>query len=63
MSSPLLTYTEAAALLAMTRGALRAAVARGAIPHVRLGNRTVRFDRDELVAWLAGCRVPARSAS
>lgn len=57
----LITYEAAAALLGMTPGALRAAVSRGAVPHIRISERCVRFDRDALVAWLRERSVPARS--
>lgn len=32
----------------------------GAIPHVRLG-RYVRFDLDDVEAWLEECKQPGRS--
>jgi excisionase family DNA binding protein len=41
---------QAAALLGMTTGALRAAAARGIAPAIRLGRR-LRFRRGDLLAW------------
>jgi len=56
----LIGYDEAASILGMTPGAVRAAVSREAIPHIRISDRVVRFDRDELIEWVRSRRVPAR---
>jgi excisionase family DNA binding protein len=50
--SPLLTAAEAAELLAVPPSWLLAQARAGQVPHVRLG-RYVRFDRDQLAAWVA----------
>ncbi len=62
MSTTLLDYAAAAALLGMSEGALRAAVSRRTVPHVRISDRVVRFSREDLLAWLESRRVPARDA-
>jgi excisionase family DNA binding protein len=36
-------------------------IARKQIPHLRLSPRTVLFDRDELLAWIASKRVSTRA--
>ena len=55
----LLTYAGAADLVGKTAGAMRAMVRRRQVPHVRLSKRTVRFDADDLEAWIAASRQPA----
>ena len=47
----MLTYDEAAAVLAVPKGTLYAMVSRRLIPHVRMGPRLVRFPRAELEEW------------
>lgn len=47
-----LGYREAAEFLGMKLGSLYALVHQQRIPHIRLGSRLVRFDRDELVRWM-----------
>lgn len=49
----LLTYAEAAAYLNIPVGTLYAWTREGRVPHVRLGERTVRFRRDALDSWIA----------
>ncbi len=58
-----LTYPQAAELLAIPLGTLYAWVHHRRVPHIRLSARMVRFDRDELVAWLEARKVrsPAHS--
>lgn len=56
----LLSYEEMAALVAIPRGTLSRWVVEGKIPHIRLGARTVRFDRGEVTAWLDQHRVAGR---
>jgi excisionase family DNA binding protein len=46
-------------MLAVPVGTLYAWVHQKRVPHIRISGRLVRFDRDELVAWLEGRRVPA----
>ncbi len=48
----LITYSEAAVLLAVPVGTLYAWVHEQRIPHVRMGQRTVRFDKDALTQWI-----------
>jgi excisionase family DNA binding protein len=58
-----LTYRETAEYLGVAVGTIYSMVARGQIPHVRLGPRLVRFPRAELDAWLAARTVrPAGDA-
>lgn len=49
----LLDYQGAADLLGISVNALRGKVHRGTIPHVRLGARTVRFRKGDLVRGAA----------
>ena len=51
-----LSYTEVANNYALPLGTLYAFVARGEIPHVRLGKRLVRFEVAALEAWIAARR-------
>ena len=55
----MLTYAQAADLLAIPIGTLYAWVHQRRIPHHRLSGRMVRFDRGELQGWLEGHRVGA----
>jgi excisionase family DNA binding protein len=48
----LIGYREAAQMLGVTPGCLRALVHRLAVPHIRLARRLVRFRRGELQEWL-----------
>lgn len=52
-----LTYAQAAAYLALPIGTLRAMVHRKAIPHVRIGPRTVTFELADLDRWIAQHKV------
>jgi excisionase family DNA binding protein len=54
---PLLGYREAAQLLGVPRGTLYAWVSEGRIPHIRFSGRMVRFDPDEIEAWIDAQRV------
>ncbi|MCB9478060.1 MAG: helix-turn-helix domain-containing protein [Deltaproteobacteria bacterium] len=49
----LLNYEEAAELLRFKLPTLYSLVSRKQIPFIRLSGRTVRFDRDTLMAWIA----------
>lgn len=49
----LLTVPEVAALLRISVGATYSLVTSGRIPHLRLGPRTIRFERGAVEAWLA----------
>lgn len=55
MSAPLLDAAGAAELLAVPATWILAEARADRIPHRRLG-RYVRFDRDELIAWVDGTR-------
>ncbi|NLH47744.1 MAG: excisionase family DNA-binding protein [Myxococcales bacterium] len=55
--SALLTYREAAALLNLALPTIYSKVSRKELPHVRLGSRCVRFERERLLSWLEERRV------
>ena len=48
----LLDYQQAARLLNIKLGTLYAMVSQRRVPHIRLAGRLVRFDRDQLLAWV-----------
>lgn len=48
----LLTYAQASAYLNIPRNTLYTWTREGRIPHVRLGERTVRFRADDLDRWI-----------
>ena len=52
-----LSYEDASRLFGIPRATLQTKVFRKEIPHIRLGPRTVRFDRAELLAWANARRV------
>jgi excisionase family DNA binding protein len=56
----LMTYQETANRLGLCLSTLYAMVSRGQIPHIRLGPRLVRFDTDEVHAWISARRVEVR---
>lgn len=58
---PKIRYREAAELLGIPEGTLRAKVCRKEIPHYRIGGRAVLFDLDELSAWLATMHVGGKA--
>jgi excisionase family DNA binding protein len=43
-------------------GTLRSMVHRKQVPHIRMGLKLVRFDRDELEQWLRSRSVPANES-
>lgn len=49
----LMNYADTAELLGLKTSTLYAMVSRQQRPYVRLGKRLVRFDRDQLLAWLS----------
>jgi excisionase family DNA binding protein len=53
----LLGYKDASHALGLPIGTLYALVSQHRIPHVRFGERLVRFDRSELMAWIDKHRV------
>jgi excisionase family DNA binding protein len=58
-----MTYQQLAQLWSVPIGTLYSWVARGCIPYVRLGNRSVRFEPATLEKWMARRRVHARNAA
>ncbi len=52
-------YTAAASLLGVKVTTLRSMVSRKQVPHIRLGAKLVRFDRDQLEQWLLEHSVAA----
>jgi excisionase family DNA binding protein len=58
----LLTITEMAERLRVKQSTLSAWAAQGTIPHLKLG-RLLRFDPDEIDAWLRDHRRQARPSS
>ena len=56
----LLTYDDAAKLLSLPKGTLYWWVQHKRIPHVRLGPRTVRFERSALEEWIRTSRQDPR---
>ncbi len=58
----LLTVKQVATFLAVSEKMIYGLVERRAIPHYKVSNR-VRFDRDELLQWLAENRVPTMESS
>jgi len=58
----IINYSAAAELLSVSVGTLRSMVHRKQVPHVRMGPRMVRFNRDELERWLREHTVPANES-
>jgi excisionase family DNA binding protein len=54
-----LTYAQAAEYTTLKLGTLRSMVCHKTIPHVRIGPRSVTFDRAELDLWLESRKVAA----
>jgi excisionase family DNA binding protein len=52
-SAPLLTSEEAARLLRVPRSTLYELVRSRGLPHVRIGDRALRFMRADLEEWIA----------
>jgi excisionase family DNA binding protein len=59
MSDRLLDAKAVADRLGVPVSWVRESARSGAIPHVRLG-RYVRFDLEDVEAWLASCKQPGR---
>lgn len=57
----MMTYKDLAAWWNVPLGTIYAWVARGCIPHVRLADRSVRFEKATLEAWLEERRVAPSS--
>ena len=58
----LLTPTDLDRLLSYPRGRAKRLARKGAIPHVRLPDGEIRFDRQEIAEWLNARAVPATAA-
>jgi excisionase family DNA binding protein len=58
----LVDVAAVAELLLVPQSWVREQVRSGAIPHVRLG-RYVRFDVDDVQAWVDACKQPGRTVS
>jgi excisionase family DNA binding protein len=56
-TSERLNYTQAARFLGVPIGTVYGWVHRKTIPHLRLGDRLVRFDREALTQWLESHKV------
>lgn len=59
MTDRLVTVHDVAELLNVPTTWVREHTRDGTIPHVRLG-RYVRFDEDEVLAWVESCRCGGR---
>ena len=53
LGRPLLTAEEAASLLRIPRSTLYELVRSRGLPHVRIGERGLRFTRSDLEEWIA----------
>jgi excisionase family DNA binding protein len=62
-TSDMMSYGDAAELLAVPVGTLYAWVHERRVPHVRLGPRLVRFSRAALEQWLASHAVEPRAGT
>jgi excisionase family DNA binding protein len=58
----MMTYKELAKWWNVPLGTIYSWVARGCIPHVRLGDRSVRFESAVLEQWMARRRVQGRKS-
>lgn len=63
MEEELFGYRGARSMTGLGESSLRSLVFRKLIPHVRISDRTVRFRRSELEAWLAARSVAVRSTA
>jgi excisionase family DNA binding protein len=53
LSEPLLKPAEAARLIGVHHKTIYSWVASGRMPHLRFGERTIRFTREQLAEWAA----------
>lgn len=53
LTEPLLTADDAARLLSVPRSTLYELVRSRGLPHVRIGDRGLRFTRSDLESWIA----------
>jgi excisionase family DNA binding protein len=56
----LLSVPQLASRLAMTRNHVWRLCREGHIPHTRINGRTIRFDADEIDAWIASGKQPLK---
>lgn len=63
MSAPLLTTRQVAELLSVSPATVLRRWRAGEIPGYRLGSNVLRFDADELDAWLAEHRGPGAGSN
>ena len=54
----ILGYAEAASLLGTKIATLYCWVHQKRIPHIRIGRRCIRFEKNTLIQWLASRSVP-----
>ena len=52
----LLTAQEVADILKVEKGQIYRMKAKGEIPFVKVGDKLVRFDKDEITAWIKSLR-------
>lgn len=57
MSVELLNYKQVAELMKSPVATVYGLVHQKRIPHIRLGNRFVRFEKEEIVKWLEALKV------
>lgn len=63
LTEPLLDASEAARLLRVPRSTLYELVRSRGLPHVRIGERGLRFTRTDLQVWVAENTYGARPGS
>lgn len=59
----LLTAREAAAALSISEKTLWSLTKAGEVPHVRIGERSIRYSVDELKRWLSEHRIGGEPAA
>ncbi len=62
MQHDYLTYSEVSRLLNIKIGTLYSLVSKRQIPHIRLGHRTVRFSKSEILRWIERSQVSTISS-
>ena len=58
MNAKIVGYRKATEITGLPEGTLYSLVSQKRIPHIRLGKRLVRFNVEELQAWLEAQAVP-----
>jgi excisionase family DNA binding protein len=53
----LIDYREAAAFVGLSEYTLRRYVSQGRLPHIKLGPKLVRFERQALNCWVESLRI------